>query len=529
MAITKVTSGVIADDAVTTTKILDGTIVTGDIASETIASGNMAVDPTNASNLSSGLVPTAQLGNVPIEPLEDDIAVLGFQVAAAADVALFNLRDQIVNTFQDNTGVDASASTDEIYDTSGKYWTGAGTITEDNPTGGTITSYGSPLYKVHSFLSGATNFVVSAGSGSIDVLLVAGGGGGGRQHGGGGGAGGVIVHTGYTMGSGTYAVTVGAGGPSQPPASESPGPQGPAGNPSSIAALYVAVAGGGGDGGAPGGGGASAAGGSGGGGANGASAGGPTTQVSAGTIQPGASQYGYAGGNGAGAGGGGGGASAVGTASSGNAGKPGGAGVANDYRTGSNVTYGGGGGGGGHGSGTGTGGAGGGGAGGAYSPSEPSSGVGTAGGVNTGGGGGGGGSNDVGAAAGGSGIVVIRYLDGAFTTPAYNDMTIISSATTAEAGTTATGDVVLLYTPEVGTTVLNTNLKAYVSRDNGTTYTQAILTGKGSYSGTTQIATSHNVDISAQPAGVTMRWKVETLVQSVSLQTRLNGMSLGWA
>ena len=114
MAITKVTSGVIADDAVTTTKILDGTIVTGDIASETIASGNMAVDPTNASNLSSGLVPTAQLGNVPIEPLEDDIAVLGFQVAAAADVALFNLRDQIVNTFQDTSGIDASASTGEI-------------------------------------------------------------------------------------------------------------------------------------------------------------------------------------------------------------------------------------------------------------------------------------------------------------------------------------------------------------------------------------------------------------------------------
>ena len=110
----------------------------------------------------SGQVPLANLDNAPatdLNPIEDDIAVLGFQVAAASDLAQYNLRDQIVNTFQDNTGIDASASTDEIYNTSGKYWTGAGETTEANPTGGTITSYGSPLYKVHSFLSGATNFV----------------------------------------------------------------------------------------------------------------------------------------------------------------------------------------------------------------------------------------------------------------------------------------------------------------------------------------------------------------------------------
>ena len=58
MAITKITTG----------EITDGTITTAD----------MAVDPTNASNLSSGSVPTAQLGNVDFGPTEDDIAVLGF-------------------------------------------------------------------------------------------------------------------------------------------------------------------------------------------------------------------------------------------------------------------------------------------------------------------------------------------------------------------------------------------------------------------------------------------------------------------
>ena len=72
-------------------------------------------------------------------------------------------------------------------------------------------------------------------------------------------------------------------------------------------------------------------------------------------------------------------------------------------------------------------------------------------------------------------------------------------------------------------------LLAYVSRDNGTTYTQATLTGKGSYSGTTEIATAHSLDISGQPAGTSMRWKIETLVQSVALETRINGVSLGWS
>ena len=58
----------------------------------------------------------------------------------------------------------------------------------------------------------------------------------------------------------------------------------------------------------------------------------------------------------------------------------------------------------------------------------------------------------------------------------------------------------------------------------------ATLVGKGSYSGTTQIASAHDLDISGQPAGTTMRWKVETLNQSAGVkETRINGMSLGWS
>ena len=55
MTLTKVVGGVIADTTITSTDILDSTIT----------NAKMAVDPANASNLSSGDVPLAQLDNVP--------------------------------------------------------------------------------------------------------------------------------------------------------------------------------------------------------------------------------------------------------------------------------------------------------------------------------------------------------------------------------------------------------------------------------------------------------------------------------
>ena len=140
------------------------------------------------------------------------------------------------------------------------------------------------------------------------------------------------------------------------------------------------------------------------------------------------------------------------------------------------------------------------------------------------GGGAGGARNDKTGYAGGSGAIHIKY-----DTSTYNAMVLQSDATTAEAGTTDTADVVILYTPYAGTTTLNTDLVAAVSRDNGTTFTNVTLTGKGSYSGTTQIATAHNVDISGQPAGVAMKWKISTPNNALAKQTRINGVSLGWA
>jgi len=96
---------------------------------------------TNATNIPaaqlSGQVPVANLGNVDTSGLEADIALLAFKTQANGNLARYNLVDQSVDSFEDASGVDASASTGESRNSSGKYYSGVGTVTA---TGGTITS-----------------------------------------------------------------------------------------------------------------------------------------------------------------------------------------------------------------------------------------------------------------------------------------------------------------------------------------------------------------------------------------------------
>ena len=126
-------------------------------------------------------------------------------------------------------------------------------------------------------------------------------------------------------------------------------------------------------------------------------------------------------------------------------------------------------------------------------------------------------------AVGGSGTVIIHTA----AINIYGDMTLVSNSTTAEAAPTK-GDVVMTYTNGAGTATVNTDIKSYVSRDNGTTYTQVTLSSEGTTGGHT-ILTAHDVDISSQPSGTSMRYKIETLNQSVSKETRIQAVSLGWS
>ena len=110
---------------------------------------------------------------------------------------------------------------------------------------------------------------------------------------------------------------------------------------------------------------------------------------------------------------------------------------------------------------------------------------------------------------------------------AYANMTLVSTATTADAVPTK-GNVVMTYTNGAGTAVVGTDLKMYVSRDNGTTYTEATLSSEGTTGGHT-ILSAHDIDISSQPSGTAMRYKITTHNQSATKTTRVQAVSLGWS
>ena len=450
----------------------------------------------------------SNLTGVEDDGARDDIALLGFKVAANGSLARYNLVDQSVDAFEDASGIDASASTNEFRNDAGNYYSGSNTSTDN------ASNHTTP---------GSDTWVTPADiTGTAKILVVAGGGGSGTRgnSNGGGGAGGLVYVSNFAaVASTTYNLTIGAGAASQ--ASHGAGANDGADSvfdTSDTTQILTAVGGGGGgsnpDDGHDGG--------SGGGAANGYGIGASNQPADFGSYT------GVGFGNNGGSttsgwsrsAGGGGGAGAVGSnaPSTNNSGD---GGVGKDYSSvfGSGVGASGwfaGGGGGGALTSVGAGGTGGGGTGGT------GQGAGTSGTANTGGGAGGSDADGDPSAAGGSGAIHILY-----DTLSYADMTLVSNAQTAESVPTK-GDVVMTYSNGAGTATLNTDIKAYVSRDSGSNYTQATLVSQGTTGGH-EIVTTHGLDISSQPSGTAMRFKITTHNQSASKDTRVQAVSLGWA
>ena len=503
----------------------------------------------------------ASLTNIPsvsdINNLINNVAILGFKVATNGSLAKYSLVNQVIDEFTDSSGIDAAASTNE--NLLNGYFRGA---SGNYPTGGTLSTYtsGGVNYRVHSFLSNA-NFVV-ASSGIVDMLLVGGGGGGGNYLGGGGGGGAVLYVQNRTLSAATYAISRGNGGLG----GQNNTDDGQIGTGSYFGSDYASTnlyARPGGAASGHGNGGASTSGthatvvastaitgtGNGGAGASaGASAGvgaDPTDRtVSAPSGETWTLYSNNAGGNGtqggthaSGGGGGAGGAGANGS-SSGN----GGVGVQINI-DGNNHYWGGGGGGGsitrvssgGNGGLGGGGGAGsengGTGSGGGSALNSGSNSVGNAAGgdagANTGGGGGGGSHGDYDGGDGGTGIVIVKYADTQFLVTA--DLTLQSVDTTAVDGAPTKADLVILMENGVGTATLNTDIKGFISRDSGANFTQGTLVDEGSYgTSTKRIVAFHDLDISSQPSGTSVCYKITTHNQSGSKETRIHAASHGW-
>ena len=84
------------------------------------------------------------------------------------------------------------------------------------------------------------------------------------------------------------------------------------------------------------------------------------------------------------------------------------------------------------------------------------------------------------------------------------NLTAISNTTTASSQP-STVDFIMLLNDGVGTATINTDVKAYVSRDGGSTYTQVTLVNEGTYATNTKILAAHDVDVSSQPSGTSMK------------------------
>ena len=109
----------------------------------------------------------------------------------------------------------------------------------------------------------------------------------------------------------------------------------------------------------------------------------------------------------------------------------------------------------------------------------------------------------------------------------FTDLTLVSTATTANAAPTSS-DLVILMKNKAGTATINTDIKGFISRDNGSNFTEVTLVDEGTYSTNTKILVAHDVDISSQPSGTSMVYKITTHNQALTKETEVHAVSLGW-
>ena len=144
-------------------------------------------------------------------------------------------------------------------------------------------------------------------------------------------------------------------------------------------------------------------------------------------------------------------------------------------------------------------------------------------GTNTGGGGG--------SRNGGNGGTGYSIREGGITgaaIPGAEDNLVLQSTDSTASSAPSKGDLVTLIEDNAGTATLNTDIKGYISRDSGSTWSQGTLVNEGSWGTNKKILAFHNLDISGQPSGTAMCYKISTHNQSASKKTYIHATSLGW-
>jgi len=543
MALTKVTTKGITDNAVDGDKLAPGSVTTAKIGCAAVESSEINNGTVTADDLAStldlspktvtlagGLVDTLK------KPVQDNIALLGFKMAVNDGLTVFNLVDGVVDEFHSEDGTDEAESSNDHYCASNDFYTNnlscspysAGftmttTTEEDTSEAGTNPA---------SHPSSGSSAEYTVPSCVTSVNLFAWGSGGGGPGGGGGFASGTLA---VTAGQ-KFEVLAGEGGNNPPGTgiahggflsggsapnhpSQSHGSGGGGGGlsgvfadgtvPSITAPQAYIVAGSGGGGGH----------------GTGGAGGGTTGDVGEGTTEQTSASGGDGGGGSQTSGGQGG--SGCGTSGGLFSGGP-------TSKNDTNVGAGGagyyGGGGGGHSPGQPVGRAGGGGSS-YFGHPQITSGATEEGQGSTGGGTGNpnyvactneGGSGTYG--TGEDGFVLITGSFQQIAQPGGGSSTIISNAFAANAVPTTSRIVV--FQENIDSPTLNTDIIASVSRNGGSNFTTATLTDSGYVTGSSgQRILTGQATISGQPSGQSMRWKLALANNSV----KIHGVSLQWA
>ena len=544
MAITKITR--LPDDVVSTAKVADDSILNVKVSpSAAVAQSKVSGLATSLSNICSA-VTTATADN---SKNNFNIGLLGFKMAVNESLTVFNLIDGVVDEFQDESGTDEAegsndlyCGTDDFYSNSQPDPVSAGfttsSITEpDTSTTGTNPTQG---------CGQMGTFTVPFGMTTADIKVW---GAGGTDYGGAGGGGYAEGTLATTQGQ-SLKILAGEGGQKESTGAasaflnggmtgaSSPGLQGAYGSGGGLAGVFsvdlvplsapqysaptaYVVAGSGGAGGYSNGGCGGA-----GGGLTGDAGG--TTSEQTNNAQGGGSPLSEASGGGGGQSSGGqGGSSPSGQGQGGSLFKGGNGFIPAAAPGGGGAGYYGGGGGSGHGNAPGPHGSGGGGSS-YYGHPQISSGSTEEGSAEEGGGTGISGyipgTNEAGAQGSGEGEAgEDGYVLITGTKLIASSTTIVSDTFTST--TVPTNSRVVVFEENVETPTLNTDIIASVSRD-GTNFTTATLSDSGYVTGSSgQRILTGQADISGQPSGQSMRWKL----QLANNQVKIHGVSLSWA
>lgn len=105
-----------------------------------------------------------------------------------------------------------------------------------------------------------------------------------------------------------------------------------------------------------------------------------------------------------------------------------------------------------------------------------------------------------------------------------NNMTLLSNAFTADSAPDSAR--LLFQIKPIDSITINTDVIGAVSRDGGTTFTNAVLVEKIEYSDGTRLYEAESVDISSQPSSTSMKWKLTT---ANNKDIECSGVVLQWS